>query len=154
MKQLLTIIMIALSSTGLAAPHFHSTTVKMKAPKAKTNEEINERYVKQVKPLLKRTCFDCHSGNTIYPWYHSIPGVKQIINNDIEEGRDHLDMSQDYPFFGKIKQEEQLKEILEEIKEGGMPPLPYKLLHWSSRLSQEEINVIESWIKWAEEGKN
>ena len=56
-------------------------------------EIINERYVKNVKPIFVKSCFDCHSSQTRYPWYHSLPLIKSLLDNDIAEGKKHLNMS-------------------------------------------------------------
>jgi len=61
---------------------------------------INESYLATVKPVFRKSCFDCHSSNTNYPWYSNLPGAKQLIQNDIAEAKEHLDMSKDFPFQG------------------------------------------------------
>lgn len=46
---------------------------------------INQEYLKTVKPIFQKSCFDCHGNTTVYPWYYKVPGVKQLIDNDIDE---------------------------------------------------------------------
>lgn len=111
-------------------------------------QKINEAYIQSVKPIFKRSCFDCHSSNTQYPWYSSIPGIKQLIEEDIREAREHMDMTNDFPFSGHGDPEKNLEEIQEEIEEGEMPLWSYKLLHWKARLSTDEEKEI---IRWAKE---
>ena len=45
--------------------------------------QINKLYIKTVKPIFKKSCFDCHGNTTNYPWYYKVPGVKQLIDSDI-----------------------------------------------------------------------
>ena len=40
-----------------------------------------------VNSILKKTCNDCHSNNTVYPWYHKIQPVDWWMNNHINEGK-------------------------------------------------------------------
>ena len=109
---------------------------------------INTSYLAKVKPLFKRACFDCHSDQVTYPWYHSIPGIKQLMDSHIEEGREKLDLSKDYPFKGGKKGlKHDLKEIWETIDEGEMAPLYYRVMHSHGRYSDEDKQIIKSWVE-------
>jgi len=48
---------------------------------------INRQYLDQVKPIFEKKCFDCHANTTKFPWYYSIPGIKQMIDDDIKEAK-------------------------------------------------------------------
>src|SRR3954469_14649961 len=63
--------------------------------------QVAAQYQAQVEPLLKRACFDCHSTQTAYPWYHHVPGVKQYLESHVEEGNKHLDLGKGFPFVSK-----------------------------------------------------
>lgn len=106
---------------------------------------IDESF-KLVKPIFEQNCFDCHSASTDYPWYHKVPGVKQLIDGDIKEGREHLDFTDGFPFAGKHTPLEQLADIKEETSEGKMPPLSYRLMHWGAWLSSAEKDSIAEWV--------
>lgn len=110
---------------------------------------INNRYLRDVRPIFKRACFNCHSEQIRYPSYYVIPGVRQLIDWDIREAREHMDMNADFPFKGHGTPLKDLKAILEEVKEGGMPPIYYKILHWKERLTDDEELIIQ---RWAAEG--
>ena len=106
---------------------------------------INNHYLRDVKPIFKKVCFDCHSEQTRYPSYYVIPGVRQLIDWDIREARKHIDMNADFPFKGHGTPLKDLKAIKKEIDEGDMPPLRYKILHWNERLTGEEEQVVQRW---------
>jgi len=109
---------------------------------------INDGFHK-MKPIFKRGCFDCHTDQTDYPWYHSIPGIKQLIDSDIKEGLEHINMSSGFPFVGRrdpAYQSIELERIKKEIKEGEMPILMYRMMHWSAAPSDEEAESIYKWV--------
>jgi hypothetical protein len=99
-----------------------------------------------IEPILRRSCYDCHSAQTRYPWYYHIPGIRGMIDTDIAGARKHVDMDQGFPFGGHASQENQLLEVREEIAGGGMPPLSYRLLHWGAGLGETERDSVFAWI--------
>ena len=114
-------------------------------PKEKLSQ-INQDYLKSVKKLFVRSCFNCHSDKTIYPWYSKIPGISNLIAHDIKEAKQHLDMTNDFPFLGHGEPIKDLESIKKQIESGDMPPFEYKLLHSESSFSKEEKQEILDWI--------
>ncbi len=112
--------------------------------------EIAKSYSENVEPIFRRSCANCHGFVTEYPWYHVLPGAKQLIDSDISESREHIEMSKGFPFGGHGTPAEDLKAIEHEVKSGEMPPLQYRLFHWSSRLTDDEIATI---VRWTTEGQ-
>ncbi len=114
-----------------------------------TNEEdlkeINRLYLIEVKPIFENNCLDCH-GSSKMPWYHYLPIANGIMDSDVKEAKKHLDMRNDFPFAGHGTPKEDLLAIQESIKNGEMPPLRYKVMHWSSGLSEKEQQMVENWI--------
>ena len=106
--------------------------------------QINSDYLQSVKPIFKRSCFDCHSGSTRYPWYSKLPFIKSVIDADIKEGLTHLDLTQDFPFKSHATPKEDLEEILRVINESEMPPLRYRILHQSANINEEEKAIVRT----------
>lgn len=125
------------------------------APSAPGEEQIlatiNEAYLNQVKPIFQKSCTDCHSVNSNPPWYYAIPGAKQLMDYDMTESKIHLDMSNDFPFAGHGTPLEDLGAIQKVIEKDQMPPLRYRLLHWSSKITPDELKVIKTWIEFGKE---
>ncbi len=119
--------------------------------------QINQVYLTKVKPIFEAKCFDCHSNQTKFPIYYKIPGVKQLIDKDIKDAQKHLNLNKDFPFISHETPIKDLKSIAEEIEEGDMPPLKYKIIHWNAFITDEEKQTIKSWteasIKLLEEKK-
>jgi mono/diheme cytochrome c family protein len=83
--------------------------------------------------LMTGACMDCHSNQTTWPWYANVAPVSWLVQNDVEEGRDALNLS-----TGEIE----LDELIETIREGSMPPWQYKPMHPGARLSDQEKNDL------------
>ena len=107
--------------------------------------EINRGYL-TLEPIFQRSCFDCHSDKTKYPWYYKLPVIKGMIDDDVREARERLDVSNGFPFEGRGGPADQLKDIKEEVMEGAMPLRMYRLMHWSAGLSQSEKDSIGAWV--------
>lgn len=111
-------------------------------------ELINSSYLADIKPILEKKCFDCHSNATKFPWYYKIPGFKQMIDYDIKKAKKHIDLSKDFPFISHNTPLKDLNSLREVIIENDMPPLRYIIAHWDARLTKNEREAI---IKWSEE---
>lgn len=90
----------------------------------------------QTHALAQRACFDCHSNETVWPWYARISPVKLLIWNDVRDGRHELNFS-DWQRSG-----EEADEIAEVIRSGEMPPWYYELLHPDAKLSTAEQQAL------------
>lgn len=119
---------------------------KENAAKAKAIEILASSYNKDIRPIFETKCFNCHSNQTQYPWYHSLPFVKGLIDSDIQEALKHLDMTLGFPFQGHGTLPEDLKAIKEVAEDNSMPPWSYRIMHWGSGLSKEEKNAIFKWV--------
>lgn len=122
------------------------TTLKRGSVASNVFKKINEKYLIEVKPIFKRSCFDCHSDQTDYPWYYRVPVIKELIDSDIKEAKKHLDFSNDFPFAGHGSPEKDLKSIKKAIQEGDMPLWSYEIMHPNSKLSAQEKKTIFDWI--------
>lgn len=82
--------------------------------------------------IAVRACFDCHSNETVWPWYSNIAPASWLVARDTYEARDYLNFSDWLP--GDVD----LDDLQEVITEGEMPPVQYKLMHAGARLSDAE----------------
>ncbi len=126
-----------------------TTTARMQTPSDSTLDSvyavINDGFLK-VKPIFQKSCFDCHSADTRYPWYHKLPLIKQLMDDHIEEGREHVDMTNGFPFKGEDSQREMLEHIHHEIKEGDMPIFSYRIMHWGALIEGPQQDSVFAWI--------
>ncbi len=96
----------------------------------------------RTRELFNRTCADCHSHNTKWPWYSNVAPVSWIISHHVEEGREHFNVSA----WGVQKHNEG-DEAAEEVEEGDMPIFGYTLAHPEARLSTEEKQLLIQGLK-------
>ena len=75
----------------------------------------------EVKSILRRACYDCHSNETIWPWYSHIAPISWLLAWDVRDGRDELNFST-WSQYSTQRQLKKLKESWEQITEGDMPP--------------------------------
>jgi hypothetical protein len=99
-----------------------------------------------VAALLKRACFNCHSHQTVWPWYSRVAPASWLLASDVTEGRSELNFSS----WGKYLPEKRLtlaKELVEDLASGEMPPWYYLPLHPEGRLTPEELGAIKEWAE-------
>ncbi|TGL18893.1 heme-binding protein [Leptospira yanagawae] len=98
----------------------------------------------EVKTILKRSCYDCHSNETVWPLYSYIFPISYLVTNHVTEGREELNFS-DFRSLAERKQRKKIYEVWEQVDEGEMPPKDYQLLHPSSQLSEVDKEVLKNW---------
>lgn len=140
--------MLVVIAASFAMSHeTHNTHMQPEEVEASKLKEINESYLKVVKPIFQKSCFDCHSSTTNQPWYGKLPGAKQLITSDIAEAREHMDMSKDFPFVGHSTPKEDLEAIAKAITDKSMPPFRYRIMHPGNELSDEERRKVLDWAR-------
>ena len=99
-----------------------------------------------VQDVLKKSCYDCHSNNTSYPWYNNIQPVAWWLQNHIKGGKHELNFNE-FASYAPKKQYKKLKSIIDSQKEGWMPLDSYLWIHKDAILSQDQKDHL---IKWAD----
>lgn len=104
-----------------------------------------------VKAIFKKSCNDCHTNLTEYPWYSKIQPSAWFLKDHIDEGRRKLNFST-WGTYDSGKQRRKLAEVCEEIQAKEMPLPSYLWVHWDAKLTEAEIKTICDWTE-AERGK-
>ena len=99
----------------------------------------------QVRIILKNSCYDCHSNETKWPWYSYIAPISWMIEDDVNEGRRHLNFSE-WDKYNDQRREKKKKDIWEEVNSGDMPLKMYTYMHPNSSLDIAQKSVIEEWV--------
>lgn len=94
--------------------------------------------------VLQRACYDCHSNQTVWPWYSRVAPVSWLVASDVAEGREHVN----FTTWNRLDPEQRadaIHDVGEEVSEGEMPLWYYLPLHPSARLSEAERSSIRQW---------
>jgi hypothetical protein len=97
-----------------------------------------------VMQVLRTSCYDCHSNETVWPWYSYVAPVSWLVAKDVREGRQHLNFSE-WGNMAPSAQAHAREEAYEEAGEGEMPLPIYLPAHPEARLGSEEIAVLARW---------
>jgi len=119
---------------------------------ARTNPAVDEsqtifartQMTPQVSAVLDRSCRDCHSNKTVWPWYTNVAPISWWLSNHVNEGRANLNLSE----WGKLAQDRQdrkLRQICDEVSDGVMPLSSYVPMHPQAKLSAEDKKTLCDW---------
>jgi mono/diheme cytochrome c family protein len=91
----------------------------------------------RTRELAARACFDCHSNETIWPWYSNIAPVSWLIEWDVKKGREELNLSE------WNRSQKEARESASAVRKGSMPPWYYPWAGFSSVERQDLIQGLE-----------
>jgi hypothetical protein len=97
-----------------------------------------------VRAILRRACYDCHSNETEWPWYSRTAPASWLIARDVREGRQELNFST-WNRLSTRQQVEAMHESWEEVEEGEMPPWFYLPPHPQARLTEADRELLRAW---------
>jgi hypothetical protein len=98
----------------------------------------------QVSGILERSCNDCHSNATRWPWYTNVSPVSWFVVNHVNDGRKELNFSE-WGWFSTNRKVKKLQEICEQVEDGAMPLTTYTPLHSGSKLSPDDVKALCDW---------
>lgn len=96
----------------------------------------------QTREFAVAACFDCHSNETVWPWYSNVAPVSWLVQRDVDRGRSQANWSE----WG-LEEDDESEESAETVEEGSMPLVPYTWLHPEARLSDEELDLLASGLE-------
>ena len=101
---------------------------------------------KQIQNILATSCNDCHSNNTVYPWYNNIQPVAWWLGHHINEAKEKLNFDE-FAAYSLRRQYHKLEEVEEMINEIEMPLTSYAFIHRNAILSAQQKHVLIDWTK-------
>jgi hypothetical protein len=101
-----------------------------------------------VKAVLQRACYDCHSNETTWPWYSRVAPVSWLLHRDVVEGRRKMNFSE-WESLPADKRAKKQRKCGGEVAEGEMPPWFYMPLHPRAALSSADKELLQSWSRGA-----
>jgi hypothetical protein len=85
----------------------------------------------ETEALARTACMDCHSNETVWPWYSYVAPVSWLVAHDVNEGRAQMNMSTG-------RGEVEGGDMARQIQRGNMPPQIYLILHPDARLNADQ----------------
>jgi hypothetical protein len=109
--------------------------------------DINSKFAMtgEVQSILKIACYDCHSNNTVYPWYANVQPVAWWLQNHVNEGKKELNFNEFTSYTAK-RQRKKFEEINEAITDGWMPLDSYKWIHKNAILPETQKLAVKKWV--------
>ena len=96
----------------------------------------------QVGAILDRSCQDCHSSHTTWPWYSRVAPMSWIVSKHVREGREILDFSD---WANRPRSADERMLICDAVSDGRMPLPEYTLIHRNAKLSKRDVELICKW---------
>jgi len=97
----------------------------------------------EVQAILERSCFDCHSSHTKFPWYSSVAPVSWFTKKHVKKAREKLNFST----WASYEDDKKLKYLqkLPKAIESKMPMASYLIMHPEAKLSDADKKAISDW---------
>ena len=100
----------------------------------------------KVEAVLRRSCQDCHSNQTQWPWYSYVAPMSWIVAHDVHAARRQMNLSE-WASYSDKKKENKLNGICEQVVNGDMPEGKYALIHRRARVTEDERAAICQWVE-------
>jgi cytochrome c len=100
----------------------------------------------QMRAILAVRCADCHSMQTRAPFYGHFAPVSWLMERDIVAARKAMNLSQ-WDAYTPDQQQTLVAKMAQETKSHLMPPEQYRLIHWNTRITDDEISALANWAR-------
>ena len=99
--------------------------------------------------MIKSACYDCHSNETVYPWYAEIAPVSWYLASHVNDGKEHLNFSE-WTAYNVHQKEHILKDLKEVMESHEMPLKSYLLLHENAKMNKNQYEAFSKWLSTIE----
>ena len=115
-------------------------------PPAVVGQSLEEqaRLPPEVAGVLERSCMDCHSNRTDWPWYSNVAPASWFVIDHVNHGRRHLNFSE-WGRYDRRRAGGLLEGVCETAQTGFMPLDSYTLVHRGARLSPDDVKTLCAW---------
>lgn len=99
--------------------------------------------------VLEKSCFNCHSNETRWPWYSRIAPVSWFVAKDVDKARRTMNFSEWSVQNGR-KPETAIaawQASCLDLQKQRMPTNAYMMLHPEARVSPEEVKAFCAWTQ-------
>jgi hypothetical protein len=139
LRTLLLVILVAVIAAQFVRPDRTN-------PPVQNGMSLVARATPPVAAVLTRSCRDCHSNETRWPWYSNVAPMSWLVAHDVHEGRDHFNFSM-WTAYDADDQDKLLNGMCSLAKRRRMPLPQYLLIHGDAKLSDAEITTLCAWTE-------
>lgn len=104
----------------------------------------------EVRAILANKCADCHSTQTRLPAYDKVAArmapFSWLMERDIVKGRKAMNFDM-WDTYTVDQQATFAAKIVQKARAGDMPLLQYRVIHWGSRVSDADVQVLSGWAR-------
>ncbi len=143
MKNVVRASIVAIGLVGFTSALVHPFG-RIKAQRSNKPLLVGAEITAPIARILERSCQDCHSERTEWPWYSYLPPLSWIIEHDVHEARNHMDLSR-WGDYTADRQVEILSRLGAEVRNHQMPLPRYVVLHPAAKLTESEVKQLYDW---------
>lgn len=99
----------------------------------------------EVQSIFKRSCYDCHSSATVWPWYAHVAPVSWYVARDVNVARGHVNFQNWEAQINEQEGKEHIGLMCKLVRNGDMPPADYRFMHKGTALSPSEVSTVCTW---------
>ena len=144
MKKALKVVLLILAVGFIAIQFFQIDKTNPQIVQANTLES-SVTVPPDVAMVLGRSCNDCHTNNTFYPWYANVQPFGWFLKDHIDEGKRKLNLSE-FSTYAARKKVKKLEEICEQVESAEMPLPSYLWIHRDAVLKDTEKKALCDWV--------
>lgn len=144
MKRKIRILLLVLIILFIAAqfvPKFTNDSAKI------ATNDITRVYLlpDNVQAIFKKSCYDCHSNRTNYPWYSNIQPIRYVLDSHVQQGKADLNFNE-FGAYSERKKRSKLRAIGNSLKDETMPISSYLFIHRYAKLTSQDKAIILNWV--------
>jgi len=113
-------------------------------PPSSPDASLLKKTPPEVRAILDRSCRDCHSNDTRWPWYSNLAPMSWMLASHVNGGRDRMNYSE-WTAYDPDDQDKFLSGMCSLTKKGRMPLPSYLWLHRDARLSDADVKTLCAW---------
>ncbi len=99
-----------------------------------------------VRVIIDRSCRDCHSNDTRWPWYSHVAPMSWLVAQDVHQGRDRMNLSE-WTSYSSDDQDKFLGGMCSLAKKRRMPLQTYVWIHRNGALSEADVQTLCAWTE-------
>lgn len=113
-------------------------------PPAPAEASLRAKAPPHITAILDRSCRDCHSNETRWPWYTNVSPVSWLVADHVHQGREQFNYSE-WTSYPSDDQDKFLGAMCDLAKRERMPLPSYLLIHREATLSPADVTALCSW---------